>query len=383
MKLNLKWTPHKAAAALFCTVLAVFFAAFLLTPKQSFSQNEKKELSKMPQLTFSSLWSGDYFKGVDSYVTDHFPGRDFMVGAGAYCNLLTGRNGANGIYKGSDGYLIPTPFSLDEARLMKNEALLRRFCETTTAKVTVMPVPSIGFVMEEKLPKAHAQYRDDAVYQSLGKNLPSNVEMIDLRKSFLEEGKKSQLFYKTDHHWTGRGAYLAYQSFSAARGRSAALETDFMVERISGFHGTSYSKSGLWLEPGDTMELWHPVIKTPVTVEVTDDDLHTTVTRASVFFREYLTQGDRYPVYLGGNHSLVKLTNPAAPKGKLLLIKDSFANSFAPFLTRDYQEVYLIDLRYYKSKLVSEFVKSNGIREVLFLYSTEDFANDTNFIWLK
>ncbi len=65
-----------------------------------------------------------------------------------------------------------------------------------------------------------------------------------------------------------------------------------------------------------------------------------------------------------------------------LLIKDSYGNSFAPFLTYQYDEVYVVDLRSIPVKM-SEFLAENDFDDVLILYNFMNFASDTNLAKLR
>lgn len=382
--MKMKGRSNFILVCVFCLLLVTFFTAFLVTPKVRFSEREKKVLSTMPDFTLTSLTDGSYFSGIDTFVSDHFPLREMWVGAAAYGSLITGRNGANGVYQGEDGYLIHTPFAWNTAQLKKNQKFLQDFCQASAAKIYYMPVPSAGYLLEDKLPDNHAAYEDDKVYEALALALGSQAELVDLRQPLKAPGE-TQVFYKTDHHWTTGGAYMAYQAFlkQAMPGDSAPL-AEYQKESIKGFYGTAYAKSGLWLNRPDTIELWKNPVLAGVTVEITDDDVGSSVTKQSVFEHSYVDEADKFPVFLGGNHSLVKISNPnASTDQKILLVKDSFANVFAPFLAEQYSTVYLVDLRYSRQRSVSALVEENGIGTVLFLYSTDDLVNDNNFMWLK
>lgn len=101
----------------------------------------------------------------------------------------------------------------------------------------------------------------------------------------------------------------------------------------------------------------------------------------SLFFYDHLQNKDQYPVYLDGNHGLVTITNPEAPEGKLLIVKDSFAHSAVTLLCQHYREIYMVDLRYYSdsaSASVAELVNTNGLQEVLFLYGIDSLATDSS-----
>lgn len=385
MKKTKKQTNAAILTVLFCLFLTGFLAAFCVTPKISYSEKEKKVLATMPKFTWSSLSDGSFFAGIDTYLSDQFPLREMWIGAAAYGQLITGRNGANGIYQGKDGYLIPVPFERKESQLQKNCLILRKFCAGAQANCYLMPVPSTGYVMDGKLPATHADYRDDWVYDTASAMLDGYVSLVDLRQPLRDAAKQEQIFYRTDHHWTSAGAFTAYRSFLAAALPAATTEKEaYNIETIPGFYGTSYAKSGLWMNRPDAIELWRHKTLQRLTVETIDDDIGTIQTGDSLFDLQYADQGDKYPVFLGGNHSYVKISNPdAATKEKILLVKDSFANSFAPFLAEQYSEVYLVDLRYSRQRSVSELIAGQGVGTVLFLYSTEDLAGDNNFLWLK
>ena len=102
-----------------------------------------------------------------------------------------------------------------------------------------------------------------------------------------------------------------------------------------------------------------------------------------VFYEERLDEIDKYTVYLDGNHSMVRIENPDnAGKGKLLVIRDSYANCLGCFLAESYETVVLVDLRYYKNP-VSELYAQEGFDDVLISYSLSNFMTDTNLVWLR
>ena len=145
-----------------------------------------------------------------------------------------------------------------------------------------------------------------------------------------------------------------------------------------GFYGTTWSGSGYFLSPPDTVELWDSGL-TP-TVTITDGGKDPAVSD-SFFFLDHLQELDKYPVYLDGNHTLTKIENPDAPDGTLLVIKDSYAHAVAPFLAEHYSTVYLLDLRFYRGS-VTDFVQEQGVDELLFLYGASTLLTDTNSAWL-
>jgi hypothetical protein len=156
-------------------------------------------------------------------------------------------------------------------------------------------------------------------------------------------------------------------------------ETDYTVTYHEGFYGTTWSGSGYWLTPPDRVELWDAGV--PVTVTV-DDGAGETKTHNSPFFLKHLDELDQYPVYLDGNHALTTIENPNAPGGTLLVIRDSYAHCFGTFLAAQYQKVYLIDLRYFRTP-VSEFLWEHPADRMLVLYGVDNLLTDNNSAWLS
>ncbi|MCD8390576.1 MAG: hypothetical protein LUD03_01890 [Firmicutes bacterium] len=364
----------KILTAVFAAFIFGFAALFFALPKSEFSVNEKRTLASTPKFSAASLMSGSFEEDTETYLTDHFPFKDSWVAMNSYFTLYTGRNGANGVYKCSDGYLINAPLTSDDEKFEENMAVIRAFCEKTEVPVSVMIVPTTGAVEEDKLPKNHAPYNDDEYIDRAAELLSDCAEFIDVRERFRAlTANGEQLFYKTDHHWTSRGAYEAYRLFCA----DALSESEFEIESCGGFYGTTYSKSAFWREDGETIELWTH----PADVKVTISDGVSEKTSDDMFFRAHLDEADKYPVYLDGNHSYVRIENTGAAEGRLLLIKDSYAHCLAPFLALHNSVTDMVDLRYYLSS-VSELVSREKYDSILIVYGLENLVefNDINIL---
>ncbi|MFZ5973851.1 MAG: DHHW family protein [Bacillota bacterium] len=373
-----KISKDSVLIAFFCAFLGVFCLLYIVLPDQRFSVNEKRVLQPEPQLNSKALFSGAFGKDFEKYLSDHFAGRDFFVGLNSYYDLGIGRNGVKGVYAGKDGYLIETPVEDNRENLSKNIAAIARFSEKVGIKPGFMLVPSTGYIYGEKLPAVHNEYKDGQIIDSAESALGKNVQPIDLVRPFKENKDRIQLFYKTDHHWTSRGAYVAYRAYCAEKGLKPVPLDRFEVQSEGGFYGTTYSRSALWLSSPDTIDLFLDKTKPSFKVEIPE----TKTTSDSLFFMSHLKEPDKYPVFLDGNHGFEKITNENVKGGKLLLIKDSFAHAIVPFLAENYHEIYMVDLRYYKES-ISKLIKDNGISDILVLYGVGNFVNDTNLTWLQ
>ena len=365
---------------IFCGFIACFMVLWIALPKEHYSPQEKRVLEDFPELTFETLFNGNFQKELDTYLSDHMPGRNFFVGLNACYDLASGRNGSKGIYLGSDNCLFPKPAQGGE-NLAKNAGYIKEFAENIDIPVYMTVLPSSGYIYSDKLPLVHEEYCDGELIDGFAKALGDKVRYVDSVKLFEEKSGSTQLYYKTDHHWTAAGAYQCYSELGKTMGYAPVPEESFTKETVSGFYGTSYSKSALWFIPPDDIELWSNASQPAGSVTVEISDGSDKKTGDSYFFREQLRNDDKYPVYLDGNHSLVRIKNSNAKGGKLVVIKDSYAHALVPFLSQNYSEVIMVDLRYYK-KEISALAESENADGILVLYSLGNLAEDTNLSYL-
>ncbi|MGN0634703.1 MAG: DHHW family protein [Acutalibacteraceae bacterium] len=383
MTLTQKSTAVRTVTAcIFCVLLCGMLLLFVLLPDNTFSETEKRVLADFPKLSLSSVADGSFEKSLETYVQDQMPFRNFWVGLGSYFNFALGQNGTDGVYAAEDGYLINTPAKQNDRNLQSNLKYLKSFAQKVQIPSYLMPVPETGYILEDKLPPRHKMYNDDAVFAAVSEKTDGVYTVVDLRALFKANAADKQLYYKTDHHWTSDGAFLAANAFLRAAGKSTLNESDFTVERCSGFFGTTYSKAALWKKLPDVMELWH-IPDAKVHTVVSDLGKGVAAQADDVFFREHLQAYDMYPTYLNGNHSLTHIVNPQAPEGVLLLLKDSFGNTLATELAAAYREIVMVDMRYYRTEAASDLVAQYGVDTLLVNYSTDSLVNDTNILFLK
>ena len=376
---NLRNIKKYMPAVVFCVFIFAMGLLFLFLPKQSYSSNEKRYLSTFPEFNADTLLSGKFGTEFETFLSDHTAGRNFFVGLNAYYDLVCGRNGSNGVYACADNYLINVPVDTDN-RLESNIQTLATFAADTNADASLLIVPSVGYIMEDKLPRVHDNYSDDAYFDIIEKN-KGELNFINIKQLFKGNAQEKQLYYRTDHHWTTQGAYLAYTAYCAAQGITPAPESSFEKETFENFYGTTYSTSALWLTPPDDIELWRNKANEE-NVHVTIQEGKSTEEYKSMFFLRHLQEDDKYPVFLDGNHSLVRIQNKNSDGPKLLLIKDSFAHCMVPFLTNHYSEIVMVDMRYYKLP-VSELMEQEGIDQVLMLYGLDNISTDTDLVYLQ
>lgn len=356
----------------FCAVLGVMALLFVLLPKEDFSETEKRNLAEFPTFTWENLSSGQFGEDIETYMADHIPGRDFLVGLNAYADKLSGRQISKDIYVAQGDRLVEAPVVWDAALAQKNVDCVNTFAQLVDTPVDLMIVPSAGWAVEDKVQGLADPYEDPVLIEKIYAMAQTNT--VDILSVYAQMDKDT-LYYHTDHHWTSLGAHTAYKTYMQAVGKAYRPQEEFTLETVEDFKGSTYSRSALWLTPGEPLQLWHGSEDLMVT-NGESEAIH-----AGVFYRERLEEADKYTVYLDGNHSTVRIENPNG-EGKLLVIRDSYANCLGAFLAESYETVVLVDLRYYKNA-VSELCAQEDFDNILVCYSIGNFLTDTNLVWLR
>ena len=367
-------------AFFFILCIFAFMILYFVLPKSDHSSQEKRNLAEFPETNAETIFEGKFQRELDTYLSDHIPGRNLFAGIGSFYELLCGQNGSKGIYLGSEGYLFPKP-SKNKENLLKNAEYISEFADSSDIPVYMTLIPSSGFINKAYLPINHEVYNDDELIKDFSGSLSKSVRFKDITEDFLSEWDSKQLYYKTDHHWTSEGAYECYSLLGGLMDYAPVPESSFRKERINNFYGTSYSKSALWTVSPDKMDLWSNQEQPEGSVKVEIRDGSDVKSSESYFFLERLNEDDKYPVFLDGNHSLVTITNSAAKGGTLVVIKDSYAHTIVPFLSQNYSKIIMADLRYYK-KEISALAEEENADAVLILYSLDNLSADNNLAYL-
>ncbi len=371
-------TGKRILCLLFCLGLGLFLLLYLLLPQAEFSENEKRLLAPPPDLRVNTLLSGAFSEEAENWAADHMPARGFFVGLNAYYELLGGRQAMNTIYRSRSGRLCEAPVRFDDAVIRRNMAAINDFSESAGREIDLMLVPSAGYIFRRDIPFPSDPYEDDRIEKAAADETGDGIRFLSLFDLFEQDADTESLYYRTDHHWTSRGAWIAANRYLQEKNRDLPSEDAFTVTEIPGFCGTTWSRSALWLTPPETLELWTG--ETEFTVSNRD---HPEAMHEGLFYPEHLEESDKYPVFLDGNHSLVRIQNHSPQAhGKILVIRDSFASCFACFLAEAYEETVLVDLRYYRLP-VSELLKEESFDDILILYSINNFMEDANIVRLE
>lgn len=396
----------------FLLFICVFGILFFVLQKQSVSESEKRELTPLPKYTFSKILSGIYMDSLDLYYADNFPFRDHLIQVSSWIDDQKGyvkddiqiynkepgqpaKSKNPSLINEEEPNLVTSteekapesingqepPFETIKSVVVFNKRAIQMFGGTkrgaqnyaqlmvtykkqfgANVNVFCMPVP-VG--SDFYLPPSINKKRENAFITDLFSLLPADIIKVNCYEE-LEKHKNEYIQFNTDHHWTGLGAYYAYVTFSKQAGISAIPIKNFQKKVIKNFLGTLYNytqnkslKSNL-----DSVEYF----KVPIETSVFYKKKGGVTEMPTKLYAEYAKGGNAYGVFLGGDYPLMRVVSSNKNGNKILVFKDSYGNAFAPYLAPHFEEVYVIDFRYYNGNII-ELVQNNGINNILFAHN--------------
>lgn len=366
---------EKLVGIIFILILFLFLIINIIVPNKEKSVQENRMLATKPKFRLSSLISGDYDEKFEAYMDDQFVGRDMWRKLKVTVDRICGSRLENGVYIGRNGQLLEQIEVADENHLAANIKAIKSFSESQKKiPVRMMLVPDAANVLNHSLPALAKPEDQTQMFSMVRKDLGDSVEWIDVSTE-LNKHKTEKIYYKTDHHWTTLGAFYAFQATAPSLGIEGDLSGKYVSHAVSNsFNGMLASKSGVNLGEKEQIDIYVPTEEdTDLIVDYVDEGKRST----SLYDSSKLKEKDQYTVFLGGNSSLLDIRTVSTSTKRLLLVKDSFANSFIPFLTPYYREIVVVDPRYY-SGTINDLMDSYRITEVLFLYSGNTFFKDNN-----
>lgn len=360
---------------IFILILFLFLIINIIVPNKEKSVQENRMLTTKPKFRLSSLISGDYDEKFEAYMDDQFVGRDMWRKLKVTVDRICGSRLENGVYIGRNGQLLEQIEVADENHLAANIKAIKSFSESQSKiPVRMMLVPDAANVLNHSLPALAKPEDQTQMFSMVRKDLGDSVEWIDVSTE-LNKHKTEKIYYKTDHHWATLGAFYAFQAAAPSLGIEGDLSGKYVSYAVSdSFNGMLASKSGVNLGEKEQIDIYVPTEEdTDLIIDYVDEGKRST----SLYDSSKLKEKDQYTVFLGGNSSLLDIRTVSTSTKRLLLVKDSFANSFIPFLTPYYREIVVVDPRYY-SGTINDLMDSYRISEVLFLYSGNTFFKDNN-----
>ncbi|NLK40262.1 MAG: hypothetical protein GX303_08510 [Clostridiales bacterium] len=349
----------------FVVLWALVVVVNLAIPYRSYSENENRYLSAFPRFSLSELFNGEFMGKVEVYINEQFLARDAWINAQSLLEYGLGKKESNNVFIGKNT-LIGKISGPNDKFVEENIGGINYFTSITDIPAFVMIVPSASEILTQRMPPfAKTWSQQDtikAAYDAL-----EEAKGISLQE-VLSEHQEDYIFYRTDHHWTTYGAYLAYTQYCS---ENRLEPVEYTAELVStSFNGTLYSSSGIRFIKSDEIEAF----KNSFDPRCDIFDGKTTISYDSIYFSEYLEKKDKYAYFLGTNQPIVTLYGKEENGPALLVFKDSYAHSFAPMLLEHYSKITLVDLRYINRRL-DNYLDIADYDDALFLLSIDTFVN--------
>ena len=360
---------------LFILLLFVFMLVNIAVPDREISEEENRVLETRPSLSMGTVMNGDFMEQWENYQSDQFAGRDFWRSFKVALDRLGGARMENGVYIGKDGQLMEEIEVPDDGQLEANLSALRQFTEDwPDIRTTVMLIPDAACILSDSLPAFAAVEDQRQLFGVAEQRLGDSVNWVDT-VSILNNHTSDKLYYKTDHHWTTQAAFYVFRESASSLGIEGEVGDGFVSYTVSDdFNGVLAAKSGIGLSEKETIDIYAPTQgDDDVVLSYVDEGRKTT----SLYDSSKLETRDQYSVFLGGNASVIDIKTVSSSQKRLLVLKDSFANCFIPFLAPYYREIVVVDPRYC-SGTMEDIMDTYRITDALILYSGNTFFTDNH-----
>ena len=367
-------------AVLFALFISVFFLVDVFNSDRAFSEFENTSLAQKPAFSWSSFVDGSFGSKYVKYINEQFLGRDNWISMKAVADMGLGRIESHGVTYGDDHYLMEKLEIVEDqnypanagTNIVKQTALDRSngmvssFLQMYDQPITFSLVPNSYAILEDEVPTgfpgADQQAYTQQIYQTL-REVDDQLEIVDFSDA-LSQHKDEYIYYRTDHHWTTLGAYYAYVAYCEQKGLTPVSLEELKENKVEDFYGTFYSKAKRPSQPADTIT-WYDVDVDEFAFvanlqhkqlaqlgEVVQEDGLELLRVDGMMDQRKFEVRDKYAAFMWGNSGYVKiksshnLNHQEGKTSRLLLFKDSYANSMIPYLTYNYDEIIVVDLRY-------------------------------------
>lgn len=374
-KLKQEWSILKKYPVIFLFFGFIFLYSCInfISPDAKTSEIENRSLAQKPSFSLAEFVNNKWTANYNKYIQDQLLFRNDLVTIYSVLETAQGKLENNGVWYAKDDYQIVENSFLSksqEQRLPINTTAVVELSERHPGQVSVLIVPSPANILSDKLRFNPPQIDENALIDNIFSQVSAaGATVIDVRPNFVEN-KDDYLYYRTDHHWTTTGgAWLAYQTFCDIRGLSPSMPNAEKIE-VQDFYGTNYAKTKYFATVPDTLTYYD--IKNNLTVYQQLADGTYEAEDGSIMQAERFNEYDKYSAFLRGNNGYSVLNGNG--KGSILVIKDSYGNSFIPYLIENYATIGIIDLRAWLS--VDSTFEEGNYDEILVLYSFEPFSQD-------
>ena len=240
--------------------------------------------------------------------------------------------------------------------------------------VSAPPPTAIGIMIEGEYLEQLNCAKQNEIINYLHSSMSDDVIKVDTYSAVVPHNNE-YIYFRTDHHWTARGAYYSYRAVCEALGYTPAELSDFEEWDQGEFVGSLYGQAS---KP-------NALRKDNVYAYVPKGDIDAVVVNGydggyEVDLLADTTNRDvnaKYLTFMSGDNALTEITNHDLPDGpSCIVVKDSFGNCFVPFLTQNYHKIYAIDYRKFNTMNLQLFCDQYEVDDIIvmpYLIATQAF----------
>ncbi|MCR4861678.1 MAG: hypothetical protein K5884_03545 [Ruminococcus sp.] len=369
----------KITAVLMLAFIGVFMVFSIFGSKKSRSSEENRELSKRPGISSSSLLDGSFAEQLGLYSADHFPLRSKWLKLNSKLREEIGDGIINGVYAADDMLL-----DADTSRRASSgscAAEINRFARDHSGAVYVVAVPTSSGVYRERLPEYLDDYRESQQISDFYEKLNKDIKRIDAY-NILKMLNSNYIYYRSDTKWTSYGAYCVYRTVIQKLGFLPTTFDKYSIRHVtSDFRGNLYNRSLCTSVKPDIMDFYYCSGGAEV-LSCTGVCKDKTIVSKRIYDEQQLESDYLYNAYLGESIPLLRIKTSVNNERKLLVIKDSYADCFIPFLTQHYSEIDVLSPELLDGS-ASDFVDFDKYEQTLFLFGIENLSDSSIFASLN
>ena len=378
---------NRIVTIIFILYILFFAIGSFIIKDRVFSDMENRNLAQFPKASAKSIFSGDYSDEFESYMSDQIIFKDFLVKLKVTENKALNQTYVNGTFFAEGRYI--RDYEENTAQIDKNVGFVNEFAQMNPElNITWLMVPNASCIYKDCLPSNAVIDDQRKTMEHIKDKVDESIVFVDPSEE-LYNAKDEYIYYKTDHHWTINGAYIGYKKLCDALKMEAVDVSEYNISVASDdFLGTLYSDAPVFNADKDKIIIYERK-DGKYKVDYVDEGF----SQDSLYNYDKLDIKDKYQVYLDGNHSIIRIYNEnnkskdknddgEGKSDKIIVVKDSYAHCLLPLLADNYEEIIVVDLRYYHEKTVSDLAKEEGISDIIFINNIDFINTDDNFLWL-
>ena len=246
-------------------------------------------------------------------------------------------------------------------------------------KVYALAIPTaVGVILPDDIAAILPSYTDQgAVIEKIYDQMIDSVIPVRAFQNMMAH-RDEYLYFRTDYHWNGRGAYYAYEAFCQTKGIKPIPLEKRRKQEFGNFLGFMYTqcsgKDPVLKETPDTVEAFHPK-SSSATMKFTDRKGKTYDWNIIMDVSQW-ESGSKYNTFAGSDNPIAEFTNPEVTDNSVcVVVKESYGNALLPYLVDHYHTIYEIDYRYWEGNII-DFAKEKKAEDLIFANNLTMISTD-------